>query len=235
MDMVRQVISTSYAKRKQARPFIVAIDGLSGAGKTTLVERLRGISSNELILHIDDFIVERHRRYETGQSESMEYYALQWDVKLLVNVLFEPLSRGETRLALPYYKRDTDEVVMRTIEIDKDTLILIEGIFLLRDEWRAYFDYIVYLDCPREVRYERVLNRDTYIGDLAARLDKYERRYWPGEAHYLKTVKYFRYVFIRNQFFHNVFSLISDRQQDEAAAMKIRFIKVSPVSSIRAV
>lgn len=189
MDTAKHVIAAAYAKREQARPFIIAIDGLSGAGKTTLVEQLHGIAPNELILHIDDFIVERYRRYETGQPEAMEYYALQWDVELLVQTLFEPLSRGENRLTLPYYNRDRDEVVMRTIDVALDTLVLIEGIFLLRDEWRRYFDYIVYLDCPREVRYERVLNRDTYIGDLAARLDKYERRYWPGEAHYLKTVK----------------------------------------------
>ncbi|KAB2860259.1 MAG: uridine kinase, partial [Exiguobacterium chiriqhucha] len=173
---------------EQGRPFLVAIDGLSGAGKTTMVEQLRGIATNEMVLHIDDFIVERHRRYATGQSEAMEYYALQWDVELLVETLFKPLREGQTNLTLPYYERDQDAVNMRTIEIAPNTLVLIEGIFLLRDEWRPYFDYIVYLDCPREVRYERVLNRDTYIGNLSERLAKYERRYWPGEAHYLETV-----------------------------------------------
>lgn len=188
MDTVRQVIETAHANHEQERPFLVAIDGLSGAGKTTMVEQLRGIATNEVVLHIDDFIIERHRRYATGQSEAMEYYALQWDVELLVETLFKPLREGQTNLTLPYYERDQDAVNMRTIEIAPNTLVLIEGIFLLRDEWRPYFDYIVYLDCPREVRYERVLNRDKYIGDLSERLAKYERRYWPGEAHYIKTI-----------------------------------------------
>lgn len=188
MDTLRETIRREHAKHPHGRPFIVAIDGLSGAGKTTLIDQLRGTSPKEVMLHIDDFIVERHRRYETGQSEAMEYYALQWDVDLLVQTLFEPLRQGETTLTLPYYARDRDEIVMRTIEIAPNALVLIEGIFLLRDEWRPYFDYVVYLDCPREVRYERVLNRDTYIGDLSERIAKYERRYWPGEVHYLKTV-----------------------------------------------
>lgn len=188
MELLRADIHREYVRREPDWPFLVAIDGLSGAGKTTMVEQLRGIATNEVVLHIDDFIVERHRRYATGQSEAMEYYALQWDVELLVETLFKPLREGQTNLMLPYYERDQDAVNMRTIEIAPNTLVLIEGIFLLRDEWRPYFDYIVYLDCPREVRYERVLNRDTYIGDLSERLAKYERRYWPGEAHYIKTI-----------------------------------------------
>ncbi|MCC5891480.1 kinase [Exiguobacterium sp.] len=188
METLKETLRDAYAKRPPDRPYVVAIDGLSGAGKTTLVEQLQAIAPNELVLHIDDFIVERTRRYETGEPEAVEYYALQWDVDLLVKMLFEPLSRGESRLTLPYYDRDEDQIVTRTIEVAEDALVLIEGIFLLRDEWRPHFDYVVYLDCPREVRYKRVLNRDTYIGDMSERLAKYERRYWPGEAHYLKAV-----------------------------------------------
>lgn len=46
-----------------------------------------------------------------------------------------------------------------------------------------------YLDCPRELRHKRALNRDSYIGDYQARLNKYKRRYWLGEKHYLDIVK----------------------------------------------
>lgn len=188
MNILRKNINQAYIKHSAGKPFIVAIDGLSGSGKTTMVEQLSDLSTDVVVFHIDDFIVERSKRYGTGESEAMEYYALQWDVDLLVKTLFKPLQEGQTKLTLPYYERDRDEVINRTVEIAPNALVLIEGIFLLRDEWRRYFDYIVYLDCPREVRYERALHRDTYIGDLAERLDKYTRRYWPGEAHYVKTI-----------------------------------------------
>lgn len=188
MNILRKNINQAYTKHSSGKPFIVAIDGLSGSGKTTMVEQLRDLSKDVVVFHIDDFIVERSKRYGTGESEAMEYYALQWDVDLLVKTLFKPLQERQTKLTLPYYERDRDEVINRTVEIAPNALVLIEGIFLLREEWRRYFDYIVYIDCPREVRYERALHRDTYIGDLAERLDKYTRRYWPGEAHYVKTI-----------------------------------------------
>ena len=45
---------------------------------------------------------------------------------------------------------------------------------------------LIFLDCPREVRYERVLQGDAYIGDVAERLKKYQERYWLAEEYYLK-------------------------------------------------
>jgi len=36
-------------------------------------------------------------------------------------------------------------------------------------------------------KYERVLQRDSYIGNELEIMDKYKRRYWLGEDHYLET------------------------------------------------
>ena len=175
------------------RPFLVAIDGLSGAGKTTLIKRIESeIRSNDykvMIIHIDDHIVKRNKRYDTGYEEWYEYYYLQWDVEMLVNHLFETLHNNSLELVLPYYNHSTDSFTTKQTPIPSDAIVLIEGIFLQRKEWQSFYDYIIFLDCPREIRYKRVLERDSYIGDYQARLDKYKRRYWPGEDHYMKEVK----------------------------------------------
>lgn len=184
---VLDVIHAARSMHSANRPFVVAIDGLSGAGKTTLVSHLSE-EPTILVLHIDDYIVERAKRYETGQPESTEYYALQWDVSRLENELFRPLTEGVTELALPRYDHERDVIVEEVVDVSSAHTIVVEGIFLQRPEWRSYYDYVIYLDCPREVRYERALSRDTYIGDLTARLEKYKRRYWPGEDLYLQLV-----------------------------------------------
>lgn len=181
------VILAARSMHSANRPFVVAIDGLSGAGKTTLVSHL----SNEpsiYVLHIDDYIVERDRRYQTGQPEPVEYYVLQWDVSRLERELFRPLRNGITELTLPRYVYERDIIAEEIVDISFAHTVVVEGIFLQRPEWRSYFDYVIYLDCPRKVRYERALNRDTYLGDPTARLEKYKRRYWPGEDLYLQHV-----------------------------------------------
>lgn len=181
------VIHTARSMHSADRPFVVAIDGLSGAGKTTFVSHLSNEPSVH-IFHIDDYIVERDKRYQTGQPESTEYYALQWDVSRLERQLFRPLHEGATKLTLPRYMYERDVITEEVVDVSSAHTVVVEGIFLQRPEWRSYFDYVIYLDCPREVRYERVLNRDTYLGDPAERLAKYKRRYWPGEDVYLQQI-----------------------------------------------
>lgn len=191
---IAEIILIQYlARTNKLSPFIVAIDGLSGSGKTTLVHQIeRELRDNDckvVIIHIDDHIVERTKRYDTGFDEWYEYYYLQWDVEMLTNQLFQSLRNNSHDLSLPFYDQTTDSLTNRQLSISNNSIVLIEGIFLQRKEWKSFYDYTLFLKCSREVRCERVLKRDKYIGDLEKRLNKYKRRYWPGEDYYLEAEK----------------------------------------------
>ena len=145
-----------------------------------------------MIIHIDDHIVERSKRYDTGQEQWFEYYQLQWDIKYLKEHLYQKIQQNVSFLKLPFYHKEEDIHINKTINLSTNSIVIIEGIFLLRDEWKSFYDYIVFLDCPKEIRYERVLQRDTYIGDLEERLKKYNKRYWVAEEYYLKKQNPFK-------------------------------------------
>ncbi|PFA63090.1 uridine kinase [Bacillus sp. AFS015802] len=185
-NQVTETVLIHYHKRPSPhRPFIVGVDGLGGSGKTTLAEALkREIKYSPSILHLDDFIVEKGRRYGTGNEEWYEYYALQWDVASLSTNLFQKLHHN-LEIILPFYDSSTGTIVQKDFHYAQDTIILIEGVFLQRKEWRDFFDYVIFLDCPPETRAERVIRRDAYLGDEQERIAKYERRYWKAEEHYL--------------------------------------------------
>lgn len=182
-------IKKRYENHREARPYIVAIDGLSGAGKTTLVNLLKDSLEKPVIIHIDDHIVERSKRYDTGQEQWFEYYQLQWDTNYLKEHLYQKLKQSASCLTLPFYLKDEDTHSNQTMHLSPNSIIIIEGIFLLREEWKDFYDYIIFLDCPKEIRYERVLQRDTYIRDLEERVKKYNKRYWVAEEYYLNTRK----------------------------------------------
>lgn len=169
----------------KSRPFIVAIDGLGGSGKTTLTNHLQKWLHDVVVIHMDDHIVCKEQRYNTGHEEWYEYYQLQWDTKYVQANVFEKLHANEQTLYLPFYDKEKDRVTYRSVPILENSIVLMEGVFLLREEWKAYYDFTIYLDCPKAIRSARVLQRDTYIGDVNARLQKYETRYWQAEEHYV--------------------------------------------------
>ncbi|HDR6316461.1 uridine kinase [Bacillus cereus] len=171
-------------KKHKENRFILGIDGLSRSGKTTFVTNLKENMKQESIpfhiFHIDDHIVERNKRYHTGYEEWYEYYYLQWDIESLRQKFFQKL-RNETKLKLPFYNNETDSSEMKKVQIPIVGVIVIEGVFLQRKEWRDFFHYMVYLDCPRETRFLRE------SPETQKNLAKFENRYWKAEGFYLET------------------------------------------------
>ncbi|WP_085505326.1 kinase [Thalassobacillus devorans] len=168
----------------KGRRFIIGIDGLSRSGKTTFTEELEKRLETENIpfrtFHIDDHIVTRENRYDTGQEEWYEYYHLQWDVEGLRGKLFDKLKYA-SEVTLPFYDKGTDTHQFRTFSLPENCLLIIEGIFLQRKEWKHFFDYIVYLDCPREKRFLREKE------EIRANISKFINRYWKAEEYYLDS------------------------------------------------
>jgi uridine kinase len=165
---------------------ILGLDGLSRSGKTTLsnelCESLKEYNIPHQVLHIDDHIVEREKRYHTEHEEWIEYYQLQWDVEWLTHQLFEKI-KVSTELNLPFYDSTSDTSVLRTIQLPEHGVIVIDGVFLQRKEWRIFFDKIVYLDCPRSIRFLRESE------EAQENISKFTKRYWKAEDFYLSTVR----------------------------------------------
>lgn len=178
--------------RKEGIHLVVGIDGLGGAGKTTLAKELSKIFLSENIpvttIHLDDYIVEKNKRYNTGYEEWYEYYYLQWDIERLKIELFNKLDDHCQKFILPFYDWERDCTIPKQINIPHHSIVLVEGVFLQRKEWKSFFDVMIFVDCPLGMRMQRVLERDKYLGDYEIRLNKYKKRYWVAEDYYLEEV-----------------------------------------------
>ncbi|KHE73244.1 uridine kinase [Halobacillus sp. BBL2006] len=166
--------------------FILGIDGLSRSGKTTFVRKLASdfetADKNVHIFHLDDYIVNRNRRYHTDQEEWKEYYYLQWDTVQLRASFFQQVHKANA-LTLAVYDSEADCHVEEMVDLNETEVIVVEGVFLQREEWRSFFDWIIYLDCPREERWKREKE------ETRANLVKFQTRYWKAEDFYLETVE----------------------------------------------
>jgi uridine kinase len=182
---IETLLKLNFAKDTNQR-FILGLDGLSRSGKTTLsyklVDSLKEKNIPHQLFHIDDHIVERANRYHTGHEEWIEFYQLQWDVEWLTHHFFGKLKLSN-EFNLPFYDLESDTSRMKTIQLLVHGVIVIEGVFLQRKEWRSFFDKIVYLDCPRNKRFLRESEDDQ------KNLSKFTNRYWKAEDFYLENVR----------------------------------------------
>ncbi|MCA0989660.1 hypothetical protein [Pseudalkalibacillus hwajinpoensis] len=157
-------------------PFVLGIDGLSRSGKTTFVSKLehyfKSLGYRTVTFHIDDYIEPRNRRYDTGHEEWFEYYFLQWDIKKLKEELFDRVKTGVK----------LDQGVVNNDSLVAD-IVIIEGVFLQRKEWRGAFDRMLYLDCAKAVRFQRE------TAGTQKKIKKFEDRYWKAEEYYLESVR----------------------------------------------
>jgi uridine kinase len=186
LNVEEQLLMEVLAAVRKNKRIILGIEGLSRSGKTTFVKRLASeledMGIQYQVIHIDDHIVERANRYNTGQEEWREYYYMQWDVEWLKERLFGKLHYSD-QIELPFYDDELDEQTSRVLNLTGKKVFIVEGVFLMREEWKNYFDFTVYLDCPRDVRFSRESVK------TQSNMEKFKKRYWKAEDFYLETVK----------------------------------------------
>jgi uridine kinase len=186
MDINEKLLTQIMSSVHENKRFFLGIDGLSRSGKTTFVKEFSSILSEKgienMVIHLDDHIVGRSKRYNTGQEEWQEYYYLQWEIESLKRSLFESMIHSN-EIELPFYNNETDQHVYKRLQLTGKTVFIIEGIFLQRQEWRPYFDYTVYIDCPRDIRFLRESNL------AQQKIDKFRNRYWKAEDYYMDKLR----------------------------------------------
>ena len=64
---------------------------------------------------------------------------------------------------------------------DRSTIVIFEGVFLLRKELSPYIDYMIFLEIPFEESKRRARKRDSTVV-----LEKYDKKYLPAQKKYLK-------------------------------------------------
>jgi len=134
-------------------PTIIAVDGGSASGKTTLSEMVKEIYDCS-IFHMDDFFLRPHqktdRRYaEIGGNVDRE--------RFLQEVLI-PLKKNTP----VFYRRYNCKTlkIESPIKIPPKKLTVVEGAYSMHPELFEYYDFSVFLDITPELQKQRILKRN---------------------------------------------------------------------------
>ena len=159
-------------------PVLVGIDGGAGSGKTTFAGRLANavteVGQSATVVHIDGFYKCAEDRWTGSMADQPIGHDLDWE-RLRDQVLL-PLRAGQRTSYQPF---DWPEDCLKGwIAVDPVGIVIVEGVFALRNELSGFYDLRVWFTCPSDLRASRVLAR----GDMTS--DELER--WiPGEEAYV--------------------------------------------------
>jgi len=170
----------------------VGIDGVDGAGKTTLADELadylRRFGRPIIRASIDGFHNPRSVRYRNGPESPEGYYLDSFNYEALIDSLLKPLGpegTGHHRTAIFDYRRD-EPIQLPVMKAEPRSILLFDGVFLLRPELQPYWDYSIFVEAGFDVTLARVMSRDIALfGTRDNVVRRYKSRYIPGQKLYL--------------------------------------------------
>lgn len=146
------------------RRVLMGIDGVDGSGKTTFANALAQTFSNRstVLIHLDDFLNVSAIRHRQGRQSPEGFWMDSYDYPALWRYVIEPLLPTGTGT---YRRASFDPSQDRTIEpaphqCAADAVVIVEGMFLHRDELDEVWDFSLFLDVPFDETARRMAVRD---------------------------------------------------------------------------
>jgi uridine kinase len=144
---------------------LIAIDGWGGGGKSRLADALEKRLASVTVVHTDDF---------AGPNQS------SWDWQRFLREVLDPLLSGRPA-RFQQYDWDRDQLG-EWQQVRTGGTVIVEGISSSRRELGPVWDFVIWVECPRELRLHRGIERD---GEGLRW--KWETVWMPEEESYVRT------------------------------------------------
>lgn len=175
----------------EGRPrVLVGIDGPDAAGKTTLADRLAAeFPSHALRASIDGFHNPIGVRYRRGRLSPEGYYRDAFNCTSVVDELLEPFAGGRESVATCRYDYAKEVAVRLDAAVPARSVLVFDGVFLLREELRPYWTLSVFLSVSADESLRRGVDRDAELfGSEPEAQRRYATRYLPAQTLYRAQV-----------------------------------------------
>ncbi len=159
---------------KEKNKAVIAIDGKCGAGKSTLAQWLQEVfAHNCSTIHMDDFYLPLSLRTEERLNEpggNIHYERFRKEVL--------PYLHGKQGFSYGVFDCSIMDIKGQVL-IKPSSIMIVEGSYSLREEFRQYYDYRIFLDISEEEQRKRLIIRNGIT-----RFEDFEKKWIPMENYY---------------------------------------------------
>ena len=168
--------------QRKGTTFLIGIDGCGGSGKSTLSANLKERLPNATVVHKDDFYLPASQILKTDPKDKP--IGADFDGARFLKQVLVPLSQNKEG---HYQRYDWDrDALAEWHTIPAGGTVIIEGVYSLRKEFFDCYDCTIWVECPRDIRLARGLERD---GEAAR--DRWVKNWMVSEDVYMDTYKPF--------------------------------------------
>jgi uridine kinase len=174
----------------------VAVDGLTAAGKTSfgheLAIALQRLARPTVRASMDDFKQPwrnaRAQGYDRVSGE--DYYRNAYDFVSARDLLLSPARPGGSgNVVLCAHDPLTGEDHRdKVVAVPAGAVLIVDSVFAFRPEYKAYWDYRIWLDVDPQLSLTRGITRDSASEGLETATQIHRNRYHVAEAIYVAEV-----------------------------------------------
>ena len=191
-EVVRKILERR-AEVPDSRSLLVGVSGIDGCGKGYFATQLRAHLALHgvipAILNVDGWLNLPQKRFDQS-APAVNFYENAIRLDQFFSQLVLPLrDRRSIHLVADFVEETATDYRKHTSDYEDVPVVLVEGIFLFKPQYRKYFDLAIWIDCSFLTALVRALHRAQEGLSPANTIAAYDTIYFPAQRIHLAQDK----------------------------------------------
>ena len=191
-EVVRKIVERR-AAIPDTRGLLVGVSGIDGCGKGYVARQLQahlalhGVIS--AIVNVDGWLNLPEKRFDqSAPAENFYENAIRFD-EFFKKLVIPLRDRRSVHLIADFMEETASHYRKHTYDVMDVSVVLVEGIFLFKPQYRNYFDLAIWIDCSFPTALARAIARAQEGLSPAKTIAAYDTIYFPAQRIHLAQDK----------------------------------------------
>ena len=185
LDSCLNAIIHQKTLKTDSKALLVAISGIDGSGKGYITQKLNTQLTqrnfNVATINIDGWLnLPKTRFSKTDPAAHFYNHAIRFD-ELFGQLVFPLRDRRSIELTANFTEETGTSYRPNTYYFADIDIILLEGIYLLKQEFQSYYDLSFWIECRFETAMKRAIARSQEGLSPAETINAYQTIYFPAQ------------------------------------------------------